>query len=341
MLFIDQPIGAGFSETTDPSLWAANLVEAGIDFDKFLDTFLDDLFPTLRDRPIHIAGESFGGKYVPVYTSMTRHKVDSVILVNALVNMPQTVLGLYDHFCVPFPTANEEASPRRFNASSCTLMAEGYSQCDKFSRICDSTYDSDICFTAFEKCMPLYELFFVEVAPGGRHPYDDRLTCDEPPMCGKLGMEPVSKYLNKGAVQNTLGFKETFDFRPVNMELNAKWSTQPDVWVPSTREIAELLDSKHTRVLVVNGNNDIIVNTEGVLKTYDAMLWTGHTGFQAEEFKPWYFQDTSGENVRGGSFKANGNLTIVTVDEAGHMSPRDQPKAVAEVVRNWMDNADH
>lgn len=190
MPLTSQPIGAGFSETTDPSLWAANLVEAGIDFDKFLDTFFGDLFSTLRDRPIHIAGESFGGKYVPIYTSMTRHKIDSIILVNALVNMPQTVLGKYEHFCVPFPTPSEEASHHRFNASSCTLMEEGYSQCDKFSRMCDLTYDADTCSTAFEKCLPLEEVFQREVAPGGRHPYDDRLICEKPPICGKLGELP-------------------------------------------------------------------------------------------------------------------------------------------------------
>lgn len=71
-------------------------------------------------------------------------------------------------------------------------------------------------------------------------------------------MQEVRKYLNREEVQEALGFQPR-TFEPVNMEFNANWSRQGDVFIPSTREIARLLDQKKTPILVLNGNNDAIV----------------------------------------------------------------------------------
>lgn len=69
-------------------------------------------------------------------------------------------------------------------------------------------------------------------------------------------MEQVGQYLNKGWVQQALGL-EGFDFKPVNWDFNEKWAYLPDDAMPSTREIARVLDVKNTSVLVLNGMNDV------------------------------------------------------------------------------------
>ena len=71
-------------------------------------------------------------------------------------------------------------------------------------------------------------------------------------------MSEVEIYLNLPRIQTALGFKEPVKYEAVNMDLNEKWSSQTDISVPSTREIALLLDSKHTPVLFINGNNDVV-----------------------------------------------------------------------------------
>ena len=72
------------------------------------------------------------------------------------------------------------------------------------------------------------------------------------------GEGDLTGYLNLPQVQLSLGF-ENKNFSILNDELNDKWSQQADVAVPSTREIASLLDSKHVPVLVINGNNDVVM----------------------------------------------------------------------------------
>lgn len=71
-------------------------------------------------------------------------------------------------------------------------------------------------------------------------------------------MEEVAVYLNQDWVQHALGFKKRL-FKPVNMDFNTWWSSKEAMLLPSTREIARLLDEKNTAILVLNGNNDAIV----------------------------------------------------------------------------------
>lgn len=203
-----------------------------------------------------MACESFGGKYCPIYASTMRRRLDSLILVDAVVDFSDVSMGLYEHFCGPRePTSRRRAS---LNETTCSALAQAYPSCAKHSSLCTTTYDEDICATAFSSCMTLAEAYMLEVIPGGQHPYDDRIKCKEPPLCGNLGMEDVESYLNKPSVQRALGIPLR-KFEAVNMDFNMLWSLQPDIPVPTTREVARVLDGKQTPVLVINGNNDAIV----------------------------------------------------------------------------------
>ncbi|KAF7526247.1 hypothetical protein G7054_g10830 [Neopestalotiopsis clavispora] len=325
MLFIDQPIGAGYSETADASLWSMDLNEGSIDFDKFLDGFLNDLFPELEQRPIHFAGESFGGQYLPVYASMTRRKFASLILVNALVDFADSTLGYFHHFCSD-AHSNGRVQTNDFNETACLALAASYSTCEKYGSLCSLTYDVDLCNDAFEKCLPMMEAVYTQVLSGDLDLYDDRLSW----------MEQVQTYLNSTRVKQAIGLPVDFNFRPVNFDLNAHWAQRGQDFVPSTRQLVHILDSKQTPILVINGNNDVVVNTEGIIRTYDNLQWSKHASFREKKYTPWYFEDLDGGMTEGGMEKTLGNLTVLTVDNAGHMSPQAQPIGVADVVATWL-----
>jgi len=182
---------------TSESLWARSLLEGGIDVDKFLDAFLGDLFPELGARPVHFAGESFGGKYVPVYAAMTRRRFESIILVDPFVDPALHALSTYEHFC-PVRRGDEGfsgegrgerkgAPPRYLNETACVAMEAGYGRCDRLRKECVATYDADICWLAGDVCNGVARWVADETGPGGRDPYDDRRTCGEPPLCNDMG----------------------------------------------------------------------------------------------------------------------------------------------------------
>lgn len=185
--FISQPVGVGLSAPNDSELWASDLAEAGIDFARFLDTFVEDVFPELEDRPIHITAESFGGHYGPVYTAMMRRKLASLILVDPFIDWNRLVLGAYTHLCVPAPLVR---NGREFNATACKEMEKAYPACEAGGKACMLTYDADTCFAGFLACQSIWEQFEQVVVPGGWDPYDDRRICTDPPICGGQGKLP-------------------------------------------------------------------------------------------------------------------------------------------------------
>ncbi|KAJ9586811.1 hypothetical protein L9F63_019597, partial [Diploptera punctata] len=64
IIFIDSPVGTGFSYTDDEAGYASDEVQIGDELYTAMTQFLT-LFPELQKVPFYITGESYGGKYVP------------------------------------------------------------------------------------------------------------------------------------------------------------------------------------------------------------------------------------------------------------------------------------
>ena len=75
-----------------------------------------------------------------------------------------------------------------------------------------------------------------------------------------------------------------------------------------------------TKVLIYNGQNDVVVNTAGVLHYLNNLKWNGAQLWRNTEKRIW----TSMGDVRGWA-KVAGNLWFVFLNGAGHMVPTDQP----------------
>ena len=54
------------------------------------------------------------------------------------------------------------------------------------------------------------------------------------------------------------------------------------------------------------------------------MQWSGQSGYNGQQFKPW---QPAGSSAALGETKTQGLLTFLGVYQAGHMVPKDQPKA--------------
>lgn len=66
-VFIDQPVGVGFSYS-DSGIHVATTEQAALDVHAFLTIFFD-AFTEFQGRPFHLSGESYGGRYLPVFAS--------------------------------------------------------------------------------------------------------------------------------------------------------------------------------------------------------------------------------------------------------------------------------
>ena len=65
ILFVDQPLGVGFS-VTNSSQAVSSTEEAAEDFFTFINAFYEQ-FPDLSQNGLIITGESYAGHYIPVF----------------------------------------------------------------------------------------------------------------------------------------------------------------------------------------------------------------------------------------------------------------------------------
>lgn len=233
--------------------------------------FLADVFPQYSHAPLHVAAESYGGHYAPSFVErITKRQavgarnslttpVKSIILVDAVLDIITSgPLGHYDHFCKR-DTAGV-LLPGGFNETACAALERATPECERLNRMCLDSYDVQLCRFAGDYCeVQLGKWLDSDIVKGGRNPYDDRRKCVMgPPFCDDFNEGNTSDYLNSKDVQDMLGF-QGFNYSGVNLETNQGFSESGDTTIPTTREVSYILDETPISVLVLNGNNDIIV----------------------------------------------------------------------------------
>lgn len=67
IFFVDEPVNVGFSQARNGQI-VGTAEEAGQDIAAFISIWFDT-FKEFRGREFHMAGESYGGRYLPVFAS--------------------------------------------------------------------------------------------------------------------------------------------------------------------------------------------------------------------------------------------------------------------------------
>lgn len=90
---------------------------------------------------------------------------------------------------------------------------------------------------------------------------------------------------------------------------------------------------RNIKVLIYNGQNDVVVNNAGVLQYLNSLNWEGINQWKRTQKQIW---TRSGE-VEGWA-KVSGNLWYVHVNGAGHMVPTDEPEAAFTMLGHFLYN---
>ncbi|KAI1811478.1 alpha/beta-hydrolase [Poronia punctata] len=348
LLFLDQPAGTGFS-TASASSMPLTLAESSRDFTLFLSKFITH-FPEYftNEGELYIAGESFGGRYISRYISdiilsnqeQTKPKpikISGIILIDAFIDGISPFLGYHELFC-----NNDESEYQdilHFNSTTCShLSTVAIPRAEELLNTCRESLSTADCDVATRYVMDEIYIHLREEEDTGRYTrYDLRLPCELP---DKACIPPVQfypePYLNRPEVQKLLGFDTPREYRTINMTLNEAWSSQPEIVIPTTRNLSWLLDQGDLRVLVFNGVYDAAITTPGMFREFDHLPWSQRDVFRRQPKTNWYWTDSVGSLFEGGKIKSVPKLHVASVYDAGHMSPGDAKPAVASLVRQWI-----
>jgi len=88
------------------------------------------------------------------------------------------------------------------------------------------------------------------------------------------------------------------------------------------------------KVVIYNGQDDVLVNSNGVERYLPYINWSNIPQFLAAKKQIW--RDTNGYVI--GSYKHYDKLTYVTVNKAGHSVPADQPWSARDMLRRFIKN---
>ena len=91
VLYIDQPVGTGFSTASTPYP-VHDIHRVTSDFHKWLQSFFA-LFPHLQSKRVHLLGESYAGFYIPYFASAIMDNQDSFPLRLQSVSIGDGTIG--------------------------------------------------------------------------------------------------------------------------------------------------------------------------------------------------------------------------------------------------------
>ncbi|XP_006457521.1 hypothetical protein AGABI2DRAFT_139843 [Agaricus bisporus var. bisporus H97] len=340
VFFVDQPIGVGFSYA-DYGEVVGTTEEAAKDIASFVAIFFEH-FTKFKGRAFHMAGESYCGRYVPVFAAevydqnarlvdagLTPINLQSVVIGrigNGEFDFAATLLSYYDMQCTP------ASVPPFLSISECVAMKQILPRCEKrIKSACLDSLDAIDCAAAIQFCETHIVAPFESL---GLNPYDVTRECKgelKDSLCYPI-IATISKYLDQPIIREKLGVDPvlTSNFSSCNDGIEKRFMQNLDMTHRTTYHIAALLD-RGIEALIYVGSYDWICNWIENERWTLALEWSGQKEFVKEELREWTV-----DGKRAGLVRAKRGLTFATVDAAGHMVPYDKPKEALALVQRWL-----
>ncbi|OJT03161.1 Carboxypeptidase Y -like protein [Trametes pubescens] len=319
IFFIEQPVSVGFSyaefgESVSTTREAADDVAAlmGIFFEHFTK---------FKGRALHLAGESYGGRYIPVFASaiydknaelvqagLTPVNLTSIMLGNGCTDFSTMFPSYYDAQCA------DPTFPAIQDISTCVRLKQMVPRCEqRFKKSCVDILDKVDCAAAAAFCF--------EVLTGHyKNPYfyDRSRSCtheEEMEVCYPI-INDINAYLSQPHIQELLGVDPAVrgNYSLTSATVAAAFDASLDWYsFPAQYHVAALLE-RGVRALVFVGATDFICNWIGNERMTLGLEWTQQEAYRNEPLRDWLV-----DGKPAGLTRSGGGLTFATISGAGHL----------------------
>ncbi|XP_022730585.1 serine carboxypeptidase-like 51 isoform X1 [Durio zibethinus] len=334
LLFVDNPVGTGYSYVEDAELFVKTDDEAATD----LTTLLIQLFNTnesLQKSPLYLVAESYGGKFAvtaglsilkSIEAGKLKLKLGGVALGNSWISPEDFVFSWG-------PLLKDVSRLDNNGLEISNSLAEKISQQLKDGQYTEATNTWLQLETVIGDNSNQVD-FYNFLLDSGMGPV--ALT-GSAFSNGNFAVNRYSRYLNslRFAAGNNEGNLDSLMNGVIKKKLkiipaNVSWGGQSsyvfsylegDFMKPRIAEVDELL-SKGVNVTVYNGQLDVICATKGVEAWVDKLRWEGLKDFLSKKRTPLYCKD---DQATKGFIKSYKNLQFYWILEAGHFVPAEQP----------------
>lgn len=334
MVFLEQPVGVGFSYSDNNDDYHIGDDQAAKDNLATILGFLSK-FPEFAKSPLYITSESYGGHYMPTLANAIIDYNDATDTSNKLNFMGFAVGNPYTDYysgvgaemetywgkqLLPKPlwdryVANGCLSvEQQLNNSVCTYMMLDFMK--KIGNLNPYALDYPVCLTSQQRAMRS----FVYGSVNSYEPCEDNFS---------------TNYLNNPAVKKAIHVNDTIEW--VECSRTTKYQLA-DKMLPMEKYYRTILNSKthpNLRVLVYSGDDDSVCGTIGTQR------WIYDLGFPVESMWTTWMVDgqTAGYTTTFKTpFNKESRFAFMTVHGAGHEVPTYKPKEALDLFQKYLQN---
>ena len=306
MLYIDSPVGVGFSfsDSGDQGLrvtreeYTADLYKALCQFYK--------MFPQFNELELYLGGQSYAGRYVPALAQKV-HEMNKK--EDCRHQLP--LAGIY----LGGPSVSFELqTPADYDfAYNMGFQNKGYldERLNNFTELMGQVNAGN--------GIPME--IFSYISQNFGFIMNDNFN---DPVIPDIEVEMIlaHDYIKKAMHVRDMKFKT------YNYDLAGNYLA--DMFVTSNTDLAAALENY--KVLIYNGNYDATVSTSSVDAVLVGIEWSGKEEYKLSKRSNW-----KPEHGRvKGYVSQTGNLCRVVVHRAGHQTPHDQPQNVLEMMEQFV-----
>ncbi|KAJ1890507.1 hypothetical protein LPJ66_007438 [Kickxella alabastrina] len=353
IVFVDQPVGTGFSYGPMPSSTEGATDTAWRTMQAVYAKLTEDARTNgeVGIKDVYLFGESYAGRYIPVFTEylihMNKHVSASADLQErGYVSLPLRGIGIgngmFDHrlqASSAHTIACQSNYPPMFSRQQCAhLKSTVVPQCTAQMNKCygEFTPTTSSLGMRMDKCVRLEpekwrsskECAAAKTICNGALNWTNMVNAYDVRPQARMVPDDYVEYLRTREFTNAIGVTESgVGFEECSDEVFDRFGSTSDEMSRSALSSLQFILNQNMPVLLYSGDADFICNWHGNLAVARALNWHGKGAFKNAISAPWNWPTKSGNKVGAGEVLSAENLTFLRVFEAGHEVPYYQPQA--------------
>ncbi|RCV10523.1 hypothetical protein SETIT_2G118200v2 [Setaria italica] len=346
ILFVDSPVGAGFSFSREPKGYDVGDISSSLRLHDFLIKWFND-HPEFLANPFYIGGDSYAGKLVPFLAQIISEGIKAgrtlPNLKGYLVGNPGTGEIIDFSSRVPYAHGVGIISDQLYETilghcqgldyinPSNALCAQAL---NTFNNLISEVQNAHILLDNCVYACPAPNIYSkTDGADGRRILREENGTgkLNHPPARPPFGCITYGYYLsyfwaNDRRTREALGIKKG---------TKNEWVRCHDKDLPYTGDLGSVikyhrnLTSRGYRALVYSGDHDLIVPHLGT------QAWVRSLNFSiVDDWRAWHL----GGQSAGFTISYSNNMTFATIKDGGHTAPEYEPERCFAMFRRWILN---
>ncbi|CAL5090088.1 unnamed protein product [Urochloa decumbens] len=351
ILFVDSPIGAGFSFTRELKGYDVGDISASLQLHEFLSKWFDDHLEYLAN-PFYIGGDSYAGKIVPFLAHVILEGIEARMkfvpnLKGYLVGNPLTGESVDVSSKVPFAHGVGLISNQLFEMISNHCQGEDYANINPANALCAQAMNTfnNLVSEVDEGNVLINKCVFASPVPNvnsssidcsdGRKILTEEIgvgQLNHPPPRPAFGCFTYHYYLsyfwaNDRRTREALGIKEGTVDEWVRCRDEGELPYASDL--KSSIKYHRNLTSRGYRALVYSGDHDMVAPHLGT------QAWVRSLNFPVvDDWRAWHLVG----QAAGFTISYSNNMTFATIKGGGHTAPEYEPERCFAMFSRWMLN---